>query len=96
MNFQKEYDRDLKCIDCKYSKADFMNRLLKLSAGFTCRLPESFTEERYDPVTGKVTPGYFQYCSSMRLDSMCGPKAKRWVPRNTKLVFLALKKETNG
>lgn len=92
MNFQKEYDRDLKCVDCIHSQADFINRLFKVSSGFKCVLPESFIEDKYDPVTGKITPGYFQYCSSMRLDSNCGPKAIKWKPRNPKHLFLMLKK----
>ena len=92
MNFQKEYDRDLKCKDCKFSKADFYARLTNFSAGFRCTIPEAWIDEKYDPVTGKLTPGYFDYCSTMRINNECGPKANKWVPRDTKLVFLALKK----
>ena len=92
MNFQKEYDRDLKCKDCKYSQADFLSRILNVSSGFKCILPESYVEEKYDPVTGKTTPGYFNFCSTMRIMENCGPKAIRWSPRSTKLIFLALKK----
>ena len=93
MDFQREYDRNFKCCDCKHSQASFMNRLLKLSAGFKCTLPESKIKEKYDPVTGTTTPGFYQYCSTVRLDNLCGPKANAWEPRNKKHLFLMFQKE---
>ena len=88
-----DYDRDLKCMDCKHSKADFINRLLKKSYAFHCGLPEAWVEGNYDPVTGITTKGYWEFCSVMRIkEDTCGPKAKRWTPRNSKLIFLALQK----
>ena len=87
-----EYNRELKCKDCKHAKGNWVTRLTRASYGMSCTIPEAWNEERYDPVFGKLTPGYFSNCSGMRLlGSECGPDAKHWVPRDTKLVFLALK-----
>jgi len=93
MDFQKEYDRTFKCSDCKHSKASFMDRLLRNSHGFRCTLPESMIQARYDPVNGSSTPSFYQFCSSMRIDNMCGPKAKAWEPRHKKHLFLMFQKE---
>lgn len=86
-------DRNFKCKDCKFSEASFADRLFNFSAGFRCKIPESFTEEKYDPVTGKSKPGFYNYCSVMRIDDACGPKAKLWEPRHKKHLFLMLQKD---
>lgn len=87
-----EFNKDLKCKDCQHAKAAFMARLLRESYFFKCDIPESWNEEKYDPVFGKTTPGYFNSCSVMRgTYQACGPDGKKWSPRDTKLIFLALK-----
>jgi len=91
---QESYNRDLKCKDCKNAKGSFFARLTRANYAFSCTIPEAWKEEEYDPVFGKVTPGYFKSCSVMRLaHNVCGFDAKRWVPRDTKMVFLALKNQ---
>ena len=86
------YNRELKCKDCKYAKGSFLTRLARANYGMTCSIPEAWREEEYDPVFGKIEPGYYRSCGVMRINEACGPQAKAWVPRDTKLVFLALKK----
>jgi hypothetical protein len=87
-----EYNKDLLCKDCKHAKSTFMAKLTRYKFGFECTIPEAWNEEKFDPVFGKTTPGYFTGCSVMRLyGSECGPEAKKWAPRNSKLIFLALK-----
>ena len=69
-----------------------MARLLRESYFFKCTIQESWQEEKYDPVFGKTKPGYFNSCNVMRGKyQACGPDAQFWTPRNTKLIFLALK-----
>ena len=86
-----EYNRELKCKDCKHAQGSFMTRLTRATYGMKCTLPEAWKEEEYDPVFGTVTPGYFKSCGVMRVNEICGYSAKKWSPRNTKLVFLKLK-----
>lgn len=86
-------NRDLKCKDCKFSKANFFDRLINFRAGFRCTIKEAYREEEFDPVTGKTTSGYFAYCSSMRINEACGPRAKAWSPRSKKLLFLTFQKD---
>lgn len=85
------YNKELKCKDCKHAKGPWFARLFRESYRFQCTIPESWHEEKYDPVFGKTTPGYFASCGVMRITTECGPEAKRWTPRDTKLIFLALK-----
>ena len=87
-----EYNKDLKCKDCIHAKGTFMDRLLRNTYAFKCTITESWNEEKYDPVFGKTTPGYFTTCSAMRKKfSACGPEGKHWSPRNSKLIFVALR-----
>lgn len=87
-----EYNKDLKCKDCKHASGSLFNRLTKASYFFKCTIPEAWVEEKYDPVFGKTTPGYFRACGVMRGSyEECGPEGKKWVPRSKKLIFLALK-----
>lgn len=86
------YNKDLKCKDCKHANGSWFSRITQASHFFDCTIPESWNEEKYDPVFGKTTPGYFSSCNVMRGSySECGPEAKKWTPRNSKLIFLALK-----
>ena len=86
------YNKELKCKDCKNAKATWFSRLTRASHFFECTIPESWNEEKYDPVFGKTTPGFNSSCNVMRGSySACGPDAKKWVPRSSKLIFLALK-----
>jgi len=89
-----EYNRSLKCKDCIHSKADFISRVFNFSAGFRCTIPEAVKSETYDPVTGKITPGYLSFCSTMRIEKACGPQAKAWSPRSKKHLFLLFQKES--
>jgi hypothetical protein len=93
MNMSKpEYNKDLKCKDCKHAKGPITARIFRESYFMKCTIQESWNEEKYDPVFGKTTPGYFHSCNVMRgTYEECGPDAKRWTPRDTKLIFLALK-----
>ena len=89
-----EYNRALKCNDCKYSQGSLFARLTRATYSMSCTLPEAWREEEYDPVFGKVTPCYFKGCSVMRGEyHECGPDAKKWVPRDSKLIFLALRNQ---
>ena len=89
---QIPYNKELKCKDCKHASGSLAARLLRESYFFKCTIPESWNEEKYDPVFGKTTPGFNSSCNVMRGSfSVCGPDAKKWTPRNTKLIFLALK-----
>lgn len=87
-----DYNRALKCVDCRHSKSSILARLTKFSFGFRCTINESWVEERYDPVFGKTTPGFYSSCNVMRIKPECGPLGKSWSPRNTKHIFLALLK----
>lgn len=85
-------NKDLKCKDCIHSKTSWFNRMIDNSYRYECTAPEAYTEETYDPVCGKVRPGYNNYCSTMRSRfGKCGPGAKLWKARNTKLVFTILR-----
>lgn len=87
-----EYNKQLKCKDCKNANGSFWSRITKTSYMFRCNIPEAWVEEKYDPVFGKTTPGYYHTCGVMRGKyEACGPEGKKWVPRSTKLIFLALK-----
>ena len=87
-----EYNKELKCKDCKHAKGSIMARIFRESYFMKCTIPESWNEEKYDPVFGKTTPGFFYGCGVMRgTYEACGPDGKHWTPRNTKLIFLALK-----
>jgi hypothetical protein len=87
-----EYNKELKCKDCKYAKGPITARIFREAYFMKCTLPESWTEEKYDPVFGKTTPGYFNSCGVMRVGySVCGPEGKKWAPRSSKLIFLALR-----
>ena len=86
------YNKELKCKDCKHASGPWTARLFRESHWFRCTSSESWNEEKYDPVFGKTTPGYYNSCGVMRAQfQACGPEANRWTPRNTKLIFLALK-----
>ena len=89
---QPVYNKDLKCKDCKFAKGPITARIFRESYFMKCTIQESWNEEKYDPVFGKTTPGYFHTCGVMRgTYEACGPDGKRWTPRDTKLIFLALK-----
>lgn len=85
------YNKALKCKDCKYSKAHILARLMNISWAFQCTHPKSWNEPDYNPVTGKTGKGFYSSCGGMRVKKDCGPEAKSWVPRNSKLIFLALR-----
>lgn len=87
----KEYNKSLKCKDCIHSKSSWLARLTQFSGGFTCSIPESWVQPKYDPVIGKESEGYFSSCGTMRIDKACGPEAKSWSPKTTKLIFLKLR-----
>jgi hypothetical protein len=87
-----EYNRELKCKDCKNAQGSFMVRLTRATYAMKCKIPEAWNEEKFDPVFGSIDPGYYSSCGVMRAQLQpCGPEAKKWVPRDTKLVFLALR-----
>ena len=87
-----EVNKELKCKDCKHAKGPWTARIFRESYFFKCTIPEAWNEEKYDPVFGKTTPGYFHSCGVMRgTYEACGPDAKRWTPRSTKMIFLALR-----
>lgn len=87
-----EYNKDLKCKDCKHAKGPITARIFRESYFMKCTIPEAWVEEKYDPVFGKTAPGFFHACSVMRgTYEACGPEAKQWTPRSSKLIFLALK-----
>jgi len=47
----------------------------------------------YDPVVGETREGYFHGARLMRGKfEACGPDAKKWVPSDTKKVFLYFQK----
>lgn len=93
MRITPDLNRELLCKDCVFSQASAWNRIFKNSHFFKCHNPASWNEEDFDPVNGKMTPGYFSSCSGMRI-TKCGPDAKLWEPANsTKDLFLRIKHE---
>lgn len=87
-----DYNRDLRCVDCRYASGRVAALLWLTPLGMKCRLPASWVPGNWDPVFGKETKGYWQTCGTMRIKAECGPEAKGWVPRGKKHIFLALKK----
>ena len=94
MTQNTDYNKKYICKDCVHSKADWLTKITKQSSGFQCTLLESYIPGSYDPVTGITSPSSFNNCSTMRAayNEVCGPDAKKWKPKSTKLVFLLLKK----
>jgi len=83
-------NKKLTCKDCAHSKASWFARVTNFSSAFRCVIPASRVEGEFDYVTGKTEPSYFRSCDAMRRFCECGPDAKQWKPRNSKLVFLYL------
>lgn len=80
----------LNCHDCAHSQANWLFRLTKFSAGYTCKL--DYREPYTNQVTGRVTAGYYYPCSATRIDEkVCGRSAKAWTPRTKKDIFTLLK-----
>ena len=70
-----------------------MSKINKNPYGYKCMLPEAFYTPSPDKTLGLDRPGYFESCNVVRADSrICGPDAKRWVPRDTANVFIFLKR----
>ena len=90
----EKYNKELLCKDCVHAKSDWISRLLNVSGGFVCTLPESWIPPEYDPVVGLQKEGYFQRARAMRstYSKTCGADATKWVPRKTKHLFLMLRK----
>ena len=87
-----QYNKELLCKDCKHVKSDWMSRLLNVSSGFVCTLPESWIPPEYDPVVGLQKEGYFQRARTMRYSRTCGAGATKWVSSKRKHLFLMLRK----
>ena len=88
----KNMNESLLCRDCTHSRASWFAKLTKLSYGYTCHSPESWTKPVFDPVLGVTTPGSFSSCRSTRGGlGECGPEAKLWKPSSPKHLFLYLK-----
>jgi hypothetical protein len=87
-------NKELLCKDCKHVRADWLSRMLNVSRGFRCTLPESWVPPEYDPVIGLTTEGYFQSAQAMRspYNKTCGADATKWAPRKAKHLFLMLRK----
>ena len=85
-------NKELLCKDCKYSKADWLSRLLGTAYNFKCTVKESWQPEEFSMVTGVTTPGYFQTCGVIRsIPRICGPNALLWEPAKDKNLFLRIK-----
>jgi hypothetical protein len=80
------------CKDCKHSKANLLDRLLQSSYAFKCTIEESWNAPKPDRVTGNSSTGYYDSCAVMRVGNACGPDAKRWVPKDSKMVFMFLQR----
>ena len=78
-----EVNRELLCKDCVHSEAGWMARLMSTGHYFTCKHPDSWIPDEFDPVTGKTTPARWKSCGSMRV-TRCGGEAKFWAPSNPK------------
>jgi hypothetical protein len=80
------------CKDCKHAKASLWDRLMQSSYAFKCTIDEAWRGPNPNLVTGKSTLGYYESCSLMRVKDACGPDAKRWVPKDSKMVFMYLQR----
>lgn len=80
------------CKDCKYAKAKLWDQLMQASYAFKCTIDESWHEPKPNLVTGQTSTGYYESCSVMRVMEACGPDAKRWVPKDSKMVFMFLQR----
>jgi hypothetical protein len=80
------------CKDCKHAKAKLLDRLLQSSYAFKCTIEESWNAPKPDRVTGNSSTGYYDSCAVMRVGNACGPDAKRWVPKDSKMVFMFLQR----
>ena len=80
------------CKDCKHAKASLWDRLMQSTYSFKCTIDEAWYQPKPDRVTGKPSTGYYEPCSVMRVSEACGPDAKRWVPKDSKMVFMFLQR----
>ena len=80
------------CKDCKHAKASLWDRLMQSSYAFKCTIEEAWHEPKPNRVTGQSSTGYYESCSVMRVMEACGPDAKRWVPKDSKMVFMYLQR----
>jgi hypothetical protein len=88
-----EFNKNLLCKDCKNVEASFMSRLTNFSYGFKCTIDEAWVKPEYDPVIGETREGFHHTARVMRgTYEACGPDAKKWVPNDTKKVFLYFQK----
>ena len=80
------------CKDCKHAKASLWDRIMQSSYAFKCTIDEAWNAPKADRVTGKSSVGYYDSCAVMRVGNACGPDAKRWVPKDSKMVFMYLQR----
>ena len=84
-------NKELLCKDCEHVILPGWPMRLLYGVQFSeCK--KGYLEGRFDPVTGKSTPGYYAPASVVRVDRViCGPDAKSWMPRNKQDLFKLIK-----
>ena len=84
-------NRELLCKDCEHAILPSWPERLIYGVRFA-QCKKDYVEGRFDPVTGKSTPGYHASASVVRVDTrICGPNAHAWQPRTKNDLFKYLK-----
>jgi hypothetical protein len=84
-------NRELLCKDCEHVILPSWPERLIYGVRFA-QCKKDYVEGRFDPVTGKSTPGYHASASVVRVDTrICGPDAHAWQPRTKNDLFKYLK-----
>lgn len=87
-----QYNRQLRCVDCKHASGRLQAWLGISPLGLKCKMPKSWVPGDWDPVLGKMANGYWQACSTMRIKDECGPDATGWEPKRKRDILLLLHK----
>lgn len=81
------------CKNCKNNISSWFARNFSNSVWWRCGLAENYEPEKYNPVDGKKSGGYYNSCGMARgLERVCGKEGQHWTPRNKSGLFILLKR----
>ena len=81
------------CKNCKYNISSWAVRQFSNSCWWRCGHTDNYEPEKYNPVDGKKSGGYFNSCGIARgVSNICGKEGRHWTPRNRRDLFIFLKR----
>lgn len=84
---------EVTCKNCKNNISSWYVRNFSNSCWWRCGLPENYETEKFNPVDGKKSGGYYNSCGMARgIAGICGKEGRHWTPRSKDGIFTLLKR----